>query len=216
MGDNIVAAGQLAGGNGLNPAAIEGKLREILALEAVIVVDLSFRVVAVDRGAENILGPDNGRALGERLPFKIPAAVEALARAKSYADLSAAKSHVRLGNRQYSCRFFLLEPRNGSLGQPLVAVHLKREVSVDEAVGRVARAYRLTDREQQAVIGVSMGLTSKELADRMNISPNTVNAFLRLIMIKMGVTTRAGVVGKLLDESGGRVARAGAGSVFPE
>jgi DNA-binding CsgD family transcriptional regulator len=46
-----------------------------------------------------------------------------------------------------------------------------------------------------------MGLTSKGLARKMSISPNTVNAFLRLIMVKMGVTSRAGVMGKLLDES---------------
>jgi DNA-binding CsgD family transcriptional regulator len=40
------------------------------------------------------------------------------------------------------------------------------------------------------------GLTSKQIADRMTISTNTVKAFLRLIMIKMGVSTRAGIVGK--------------------
>jgi DNA-binding CsgD family transcriptional regulator len=47
-----------------------------------------------------------------------------------------------------------------------------------------------------------MGLTSKEVATRMNISPNTVTAFLRLIMVKMGVTTRSGIVGKLFDQHG--------------
>jgi hypothetical protein len=35
----------------------------------------------------------------------------------------------------------------------------------------------------------------------MAISPNTVKAFLRLIMIKMGVPTRAGIVGRLLDQN---------------
>jgi DNA-binding CsgD family transcriptional regulator len=37
----------------------------------------------------------------------------------------------------------------------------------------------------------------------MAISPNTVKAFLRLIMIKMGVTTRAGIVAKILDHMEG-------------
>jgi len=32
----------------------------------------------------------------------------------------------------------------------------------------------------------------------MSISPNTVKAFLRLVMFKMGVTSRCGVVGKIL------------------
>jgi DNA-binding CsgD family transcriptional regulator len=33
----------------------------------------------------------------------------------------------------------------------------------------------------------------------MNISPNTVKTFLRLIMLKMSVTTRSGVIGKLIS-----------------
>ena len=32
----------------------------------------------------------------------------------------------------------------------------------------------------------------------MKISPNTVKTFLRLIMIKMGVSTRCAVVGKMM------------------
>jgi len=35
----------------------------------------------------------------------------------------------------------------------------------------------------------------------MNISPNTVKVFLRLVMLKMGVTTRSGVVGKLMSDA---------------
>jgi DNA-binding CsgD family transcriptional regulator len=41
------------------------------------------------------------------------------------------------------------------------------------------------------------GLTSKEIAVRMNISPNTVKAFLRLVMVKMKVSTRSGIAGKI-------------------
>ncbi len=42
------------------------------------------------------------------------------------------------------------------------------------------------------------GLTSKEIAERMQISPNTVKAFIKLVMIKMGVSTRLGVIGKII------------------
>ena len=42
------------------------------------------------------------------------------------------------------------------------------------------------------------GLSSKEIANRMNVSPNTVKAFLRLIMIKTGVSSRSAVVGKIM------------------
>jgi hypothetical protein len=34
---------------------------------------------------------------------------------------------------------------------------------------------------------------------RMNISPNTVKVFLRLIMIKMGVTSRGAIIAQILQ-----------------
>jgi len=59
--------------------------------------------------------------------------------------------------------------------------------------------FQLTEREREAVEHLSEGLTSKEIAQRMNISHNTVKTFLRLVMIKMGVTTRSGVIGKIIE-----------------
>jgi DNA-binding CsgD family transcriptional regulator len=71
--------------------------------------------------------------------------------------------------------------------------------SLAEALSRIGFEYHLTEREQEALEGIVLGLTSKEVAARMGgISPNTVKAFLRLIMIKMGVTSRAAIVAKLL------------------
>ena len=40
---------------------------------------------------------------------------------------------------------------------------------------------------------------AKEIAERMHVSPNTVKQFVRLIMSKMQVATRSGVLGKLLS-----------------
>jgi len=68
------------------------------------------------------------------------------------------------------------------------------------AMHEAAAKYNLTGREQEALEGISMGLTNKELAERMSISPNTVRAFLRLVMVKMGVTTRSGIVAKILQD----------------
>jgi len=68
-----------------------------------------------------------------------------------------------------------------------------------EICDNIARKFLLTERETEALVGISMGLASKELADRMNISPNTVKAHLRLMMLKMGVRTRGEVVAKILD-----------------
>ena len=43
-----------------------------------------------------------------------------------------------------------------------------------------------------------MGLTNKEIADRMGISANTVKGFVRLVMLKMGTSGRSGIVAKVL------------------
>jgi DNA-binding CsgD family transcriptional regulator len=58
--------------------------------------------------------------------------------------------------------------------------------------------FHLTERETQSVQLLAEGLTSKEIAKRMGISPNTVKAFLRLAMVKAGTTTRSGIIGKFL------------------
>jgi uncharacterized protein YjbI with pentapeptide repeats/DNA-binding CsgD family transcriptional regulator len=80
-----------------------------------------------------------------------------------------------------------------------------------EYLGRVAAVYRLTAREHECLFGMVDGLTSKEIAQRMNVSPNTIKSFMRMIMIKMGVTTRAGliatVMGSLLQQRAGPVKR---------
>jgi DNA-binding CsgD family transcriptional regulator len=62
----------------------------------------------------------------------------------------------------------------------------------------VSSQFGLTRREQETIQLLLQGLTSKEIAERMGISPNTVKAFLRLVMVKMGVSTRSGIVGKIV------------------
>jgi DNA-binding NarL/FixJ family response regulator len=42
------------------------------------------------------------------------------------------------------------------------------------------------------------GLNSKEIASRMNVSTNTVKTFLRLTMIKTGVSSRTAMIGKII------------------
>ena len=65
----------------------------------------------------------------------------------------------------------------------------------------ISDMFGLTPRERTATQLLTQGLTSKEIAARMGISPNTVKAFLRLVMMKTGVTTRSGIVGKVLQNA---------------
>jgi len=65
-------------------------------------------------------------------------------------------------------------------------------------VSAMGNQFHLTCREKEIVTLLSEGLTSKEIAGRMRISSNTVKAFLRQIMSKMGVSNRSGILGKAL------------------
>ena len=105
------------------------------------------------------------------------------------------------GKRRYICRSFQLDSRDRNGIQPTVAVLLERYSSGSAALTQMSEQFALTERERETVELLLQGLTSKEIAIRMNISPNTVKAFLRLVMVKMGVSTRSGIVGRVVGNS---------------
>ncbi|HEV3333863.1 MAG TPA: LuxR C-terminal-related transcriptional regulator [Bryobacteraceae bacterium] len=176
-------------------------VREVAAIAeaGMILLDLSLKPIAFDSGASAILRDPQDRNADPALC--LPKEVLETIRNHNPNELSLVKTHFRLGKREYTCRAYLLESQIGTFTLPILALHLERDSSYNDALNEVIAAYHLTSREQEALRGISVGLTSKELAERMNISPNTVKAFLRLIMIKMGVTTRAGIVAKLLEHN---------------
>jgi DNA-binding CsgD family transcriptional regulator len=99
------------------------------------------------------------------------------------------------GKRRYRCTAHPLEVRGH---HPVTtAFLLHRAPSPEVMLCGISVRYNLTVREREAMGHLIRGLTSKEIGQQMKISPNTVKAFLRLVMTKMGVTTRAGVVGRM-------------------
>lgn len=105
------------------------------------------------------------------------------------------------GQRCYLCRLIDLPWPPGSPSQHLVALLLERKPPRRGDASRVARRYNLTTREQKTVELLMKGLTSKEIASRMQVSPNTVKSHLRMVMIKMRVSTRSGIMGKLFEQA---------------
>lgn len=112
-------------------------------------------------------------------------------------DATCDVSEFASGRRRYVCRLFALNASTGRRASGLTAVLLEREIARGASFSKVTERFRLTVREQEMVGLLTLGLTSKEIALRMNISPNTVKTFFRLVMTKMGVSTRAGIVGKI-------------------
>lgn len=100
------------------------------------------------------------------------------------------------GRRRYVCRAFSLN--NNAPDHPALAVILERSRRTSFAA-QVATQFHLTPREWETLQYLMEGLTNKEIGHRMKISPNTVKGFLKLIMMKMGVSTRSGIIGKTVN-----------------
>jgi DNA-binding CsgD family transcriptional regulator len=83
----------------------------------------------------------------------------------------------------------------------VIAVLLERLSEEAAGISRVAREFGLTPREQETVELLRQGLENKQIAECMSISPYTVKAFLKAIMIKTGASTRSGILGRMFCSS---------------
>ncbi len=87
--------------------------------------------------------------------------------------------------------------------EPAVALLLERNHRGALNLERVARKFRLTRRERQTVDLLLQDLSAKQIAGRMDISPNTAKGFsiIRSVMIKVGEENRTGIIGEILQAS---------------
>lgn len=164
--------------------------------EGFLLLDSSLRPIFVNRAAAEILSYprklDFQKNLDAFLADKIQTALFSLHGSRMPALVTGFVS----GRRRYQCRGYRLDlPANGKPNGS-VAVILERSTASSFSLGMVSAKFHLTSREQEVLRHLLLGLTTKEIATRMEISPHTVKTFLRVIMLKMGVATRAAVVGK--------------------
>jgi DNA-binding CsgD family transcriptional regulator len=107
-------------------------------------------------------------------------------------------AEFRSGRRRYFCRTFFVNSGAQEPSQPSIALLLERGPSGLVPLSQISEQFNLTQREGEVLEYLLQGMSSKVIANRMNLSPNTVKAFLRLIMIKTGVSSRAAIVGKMI------------------
>jgi len=172
-----------------------------------VLVDASLTPIAFNSEAVAILGnPDqsgNGQPITLQLPEEILKGIQT-----SGATNKGSLTQFQAGKRSYICQAYPIESCCGE-GFPgaVTALLLQRNSSTIERIHEVAAEYSLTEREREVLKGIAVGLSSKELAEQLAISPNTVKAYLRLIMVKMSVGTRAAILAKILDHSHGEKPR---------
>jgi DNA-binding CsgD family transcriptional regulator len=175
----------------------------ITSVPGLILIDSSFAPIALNDEGAAILAYPKKPKMGPGELLHLPQAIlDEIDRHR----LTKAMSVVvpfQAGRREYVCHAFRIKFSSIFAGEPIYALILQRNSSADETVWRMAAQFNLTERERETLHGISIGLTSKELATRMRISPNTVKAYLHLVMVKMGVTSRAGIVAKILEQNSG-------------
>jgi DNA-binding CsgD family transcriptional regulator len=151
----------------------------------------------VNRAAAEILSypqtPDMQKNLDEFLTGKISSILVS----ESSREI-AVVAKFRSGKRLYQCHAYRINTLTNADAQASLAVLLERVSRVPSSLVEISERFHLTAREQEVVQYLFEGLTTKEIAMRLEISPHTVKAFLRLIMVKMAVSTRSGIVGKAL------------------
>jgi len=166
-----------------------------------LLLDATLRPLYVNAQAGEILfhpeRPTKAKDFADQLASKIRTMV---ASGGPNGRLSLCKEFLS-GRRHYVCRFFDAGlPGNKSSGsnESSLAVLLERSPEATADILKICDQYHLTPREGEAVRLLVRGLANKEIAARMEISPNTLKVFLRLAMMKMGVSSRSEIMSKFI------------------
>jgi two-component system response regulator DesR len=186
---HMMTGSQTMGTNGLTPSRV-----------GVLLLDAHLRLVHYNAEAACILGYPR-KASQPSLEAVLPATRTQLSASSNLPAPAAIE--VPSGRRRYSCRAFMLDVTGSPDGrlQPRVVVVLERVFKSPVDLSQWGDKYQLTHRERETVQFLLKGLTSKEIADAMSISPNTVKSFLKLVMAKVGASNRTGIVARVLERA---------------
>jgi DNA-binding CsgD family transcriptional regulator len=166
-----------------------------------VLMDSSLNPISFNAEAVEILDYPNKPANPRRSDILLTKISSTLLSGQPLGDARSV-TEFRSGRRRYFCRTFVLDAHASDPSHPSVAVLLERGPSGLIPLSQVSEQFNLTQREGEALEYLLQGLSGREIANRMNISPNTVKAFMRMIMIKTGVSSRSAVLGKIMMTQG--------------
>ena len=177
------------------------------ALGALLLPQMSLFPIAYNREALEILAFPRSPEDLVRSSAALARRIETRLVSRSAKGARKFVAQFQSGNRTYHCR--TLNVRfGGEFGgendddpsRATTLILLERSASPSRLLKRQAwDKFGLAPRERQIIELLIEGMTTKEMAQALRLSPNTIKSFLRLVMAKMGVSTRSGIVGKLLE-----------------
>src|SRR5213083_1368002 len=169
-----------------------------------LILDASLRPIYASEEALAILAypevPSKNKGFDNSLQSRIRSLVPSNGHHNGFSP-SKFLNEVTSGKRLYQLRAFSMKSSLGIARGPAVALLLERNHRGALNLESVARKFRLTPREKETVDLLLQDLSTKQIAGRMNISPNTAKAFLRSVMIKVGAENRTGIIGRILQAS---------------
>jgi DNA-binding CsgD family transcriptional regulator len=165
--------------------------------DGLILLNSLFKPVFVNPAAAEILIYPQRSDIKSRDSF-LANRIRSLFFTEESAAMPAVLTTFLSGRRIYEGHAYCVNALAKGDSQIFTAILLKRRSRGSTALYQASERFNLTAREQQVLQYLAHGLTTKEIAVGMEISPNTVKAFVHLIMLKMGVSTRSGIVGKAL------------------
>lgn len=170
------------------------RLKWVPAGAGFLLVDSSGLVVCANADARQILAYPTALRRPEEDDRRLADSIGKLLAGSPYVSSQAEWStQLTSGRRRYRCRAIPVALQ----GQRHTVFLIERTASKLLALAHSLDEYHFTPREQETAALLSTGLTNKEIAARMGVSVNTVKAFIRFVMHKVGVSTRTGIIGRL-------------------
>jgi DNA-binding CsgD family transcriptional regulator len=172
---------------------------KVAARVGVLLLNANFRPVHYNAEAANVLSyPKKTRempSLEAVFPLRSRTGHSAKPTVPSTVEFTS-------GRRRYKCRAFLLDSNaDDSRQQPRIVLLIERELKQSMETNDWSERFRLTHRECETVKHLLRGLTSKEIAVEMSISPNTVKTFVKLAMAKVGASNRTGLIARIFEKA---------------
>jgi DNA-binding CsgD family transcriptional regulator len=168
---------------------------DVIDSPGLVVVAGDGSVASITEAGERWLDELQRPGSGRHLPMEVRALAATLQRSEVGAiGLPRVRVRTRAGSWAV-----LHASRLTIAGAPAVAVIIE-EPSPAALAPLLMMAYGLTRQEQAVTRLVCRGLSTRELADRLHITPNTLQDHLKSIFDKTGVSSRRELVAAILQE----------------
>ena len=166
--------------------------------EGFLLLNSSLSPIFVNRAAAEILSYPHKPEAHENLDDYLASRVRTSLVSGESSRAPKLVSKFQSGRRTYHCRAYQMSALAQGHSECSFAIILERGSNGSFSMDQVSERFHFTIREREVLQHLLSGLTTKEIAAGMEISPNTVKAFLRMMMVKMGVSTRSAILGKAL------------------